>query len=60
MCFSATLIVNHNGTERKSETWRDAENFLTTLEDRDSQKGLPDKNVNELLFELGDYMATTS
>lgn len=32
MRFPATLTVNHNGTEHKFETRRDAENFLNTLE----------------------------
>lgn len=32
MRFLATLTVNHNGTEHKFETRRDAENFLNTLE----------------------------
>lgn len=32
MRFPATLIVNHNGTEHRFGTRRDAENFLNTLE----------------------------
>lgn len=32
MRFPATLMVNHNGTEQRFETPRDAENFVSTLE----------------------------